>query len=123
MQAPRVASSQPYAPPVMPFVRHQRRSASSSRSRPQSRQLSAHRGHTRADQRLVADQLIKTDAEVASHGCSVAFLMADVAISRQHLADILRLVTKLRQPLIDYRREARSVVMRTSEYQEKIMTR
>ena len=42
--------------PFMPFVRRQRRPSSASRARLQSRQLPAHAGDARADQRLVADE-------------------------------------------------------------------
>ena len=44
------------------------------------------------------EKLIKIGAKVVSHGRYVAFQMAEVAIPRILLADILRLVSKLRPP-------------------------
>ena len=70
----------------MPLIRRQRRPAPASRARLQSRQLPAHAGDARADQRLVADEpkekLIKIGAKVVSHGRYVAFQMAEVAIPK-----------------------------------------
>jgi hypothetical protein len=42
--------------------------------------------------------LIKIGAKVVSHGRYVAFQMAEVAISRNLFADILRLIAELRPP-------------------------
>jgi hypothetical protein len=44
------------------------------------------------------EKLIKIGAKVVNHGRYVAFQMAEVAISRNLLADILRLVAELRPP-------------------------
>jgi hypothetical protein len=44
------------------------------------------------------EKLIKTGAKVVSHGRYVAFQMAEVAISRNLFADILRLIAELRPP-------------------------
>ena len=53
----------------------------------------------RADQTLVAvepeGELIKTGTKVISHGRSVAFQMAEVAITRQMFQEILRLIAEL----------------------------
>ena len=87
---------------VMSDVRGQRCSTSTSRAGLQSRQFPAHFGEAGADQGLVADEseekLIKIGANVVSHGRYVAFQMAEVAISRNLFADILRLIADLRPP-------------------------
>ena len=44
------------------------------------------------------EKLIKIGAKVVSHGRYVAFQMAEVAISRNLFADILRLIAELRPP-------------------------
>ena len=44
------------------------------------------------------EKLIKIGAKVISHGRYIAFQMAEVAISRQLFADILRLIAELRPP-------------------------
>jgi hypothetical protein len=44
------------------------------------------------------EKLIKIGANVVSHGRYVAFQMAEVAISRNLFADILRLIADLRPP-------------------------
>ena len=44
------------------------------------------------------EKLIKIGAKVVSHGCYVAFQMAEVAIPRASLPDILRLIVELRAP-------------------------
>ncbi len=44
------------------------------------------------------DKLIKIDAMVVSHGRYVTFQMAEIAVSRQMFADILRLIARLRAP-------------------------
>ena len=44
------------------------------------------------------EKLIKIGAKVVSHGRYVAFQMAEVAIPRNLLADILRLIAELRPP-------------------------
>jgi hypothetical protein len=44
------------------------------------------------------EKLIKIGANVVSHGRSVTFQMAEVAVSRQMFADILSLITRLRAP-------------------------
>jgi hypothetical protein len=44
------------------------------------------------------EKLIKIGAKVVSHGRYVTFQMAEVAISRQMFADILRLIARLRAP-------------------------
>jgi hypothetical protein len=46
------------------------------------------------------EKLIKIGAKVTSHGRYVAFQMAEVAIPRNLLADILRLIAELRPPPI-----------------------
>lgn len=43
-------------------------------------------------------KLIKIGAKVVSHGCYVAFQMAEVAIPRKLFADILSLIAELRPP-------------------------
>ena len=45
------------------------------------------------------EKLIKIGAKVVSHGCYVAFQMAEVAIPRNLFAEILRLIAELRPPL------------------------
>jgi hypothetical protein len=42
------------------------------------------------------EKLIKIGAKVISHGRTVAFQMAEVAISRQMFQEILRLIAELR---------------------------
>jgi len=42
------------------------------------------------------EKLIKIGAKVVSHGCYIAFQMAEVAIPRGLFADILRLIAELR---------------------------
>ena len=44
------------------------------------------------------EKLIKIGAKVVSHGRYVAFQMAEVAISRNLFAEILRLIAQLRSP-------------------------
>jgi hypothetical protein len=44
------------------------------------------------------EKLIKIGATVVRHGRSIAFQMAEVAISRHLFADILRLIAELRPP-------------------------
>ena len=44
------------------------------------------------------EKLIKIGAKVVSHGRYVTFQMAEVAVSRQMLADILSLIARLRAP-------------------------
>ena len=44
------------------------------------------------------ERLIEIGAKVVSHGLSLAFQMAEVAIPRMLFADILRLVSELRLP-------------------------
>ncbi len=44
------------------------------------------------------EKLIKIGAKVINHGRYIAFQMAEVAISRQLFADILRLIAELRPP-------------------------
>ena len=46
------------------------------------------------------EKLIKIGAKVVSHGRYVAFQMAEVAIPRNLIADILRLIAELRAPLV-----------------------
>jgi hypothetical protein len=42
------------------------------------------------------DKLIKIGVKVVSHGRYIVFQMAEVAIPRQMIQEILRLITKLR---------------------------
>jgi hypothetical protein len=44
------------------------------------------------------EKLVKIGAKVVSHGRYVTFQMAEVAVSRQMFADILRLIARLRGP-------------------------
>jgi Transposase DDE domain group 1 len=44
------------------------------------------------------EKLIKIGAKVVRHGRYIAFQMAEVAISRNLFADILRLIAELRPP-------------------------
>jgi len=44
------------------------------------------------------EKLIKIGAKVASHGCYVAFQMAEIAIPRNLFVDLLRLIAELRPP-------------------------
>ena len=44
------------------------------------------------------ERLIEIGAKVVSHGLSLAFQMAEVAISRHLFADILQLIAELRPP-------------------------
>ena len=48
--------------------------------------------------RYLPEKLAKISAKVISHGRYVAFQMAEVAIPRHLLADILRLIAELRPP-------------------------
>ncbi len=64
--------------------RSSRRSCASSRKKPAQRSLK--------------EKLIKIGAKVVGHGRYVAFQMAEVAISRNPFADILRLIGELRPP-------------------------
>ena len=44
------------------------------------------------------EKLMKAGAKVVSHGCYVAFQMAEVAIARNLFTDILRLIVDLLPP-------------------------
>ena len=44
------------------------------------------------------EKLIKIGAKVVSHGCYIAFQMAEVAIPKDLFADILRLIAEQRPP-------------------------
>jgi hypothetical protein len=44
------------------------------------------------------EKLIKIGAKLVSHGRSIAFQMAEVAIPRELFADTLRLIAELRPP-------------------------
>jgi hypothetical protein len=44
------------------------------------------------------EKLIKIGTKVVSHGRYVTFQLAEVAVSRQMLANILSLITRLRTP-------------------------
>jgi hypothetical protein len=44
------------------------------------------------------EKLIKIGAEIVSHGRYVAFRMAEVTISKNLFADILRMIAELRPP-------------------------
>ena len=44
------------------------------------------------------EKLIKIGAKIVSHGRYVAFEMAEVAIPKNHFADILRMIAELRPP-------------------------
>jgi len=44
------------------------------------------------------EKLIKIGAKVVRHGRCVTFQMAEVAVSRQMLAEILSLIARLRAP-------------------------
>ena len=70
------------------------------RARLQPRQFLAHAGDAGADQdwspTSLKDKLIKIGAKVVSHGRYVIFQMAEVAIARQMLQEILRLIAELR---------------------------
>jgi hypothetical protein len=46
----------------------------------------------------LCEKLIKIGARVVSHGRYVTFQMAEVVVSRQMFADILRLIARLRAP-------------------------
>ena len=45
----------------------------------------------------LSEKLIKTGAKPVSHGRCVAFQMAEVAVTRNMFAEILRLIAELRQ--------------------------
>src|SRR6266550_3526058 len=87
---------------VMPLVRGQRCSTSTSRAGLQSRQFL----RTLATPEPIKDwsltslkeKLIKIGAKVVRHGRYIAFQMAEVAIPKNLFADILRLVAELRPP-------------------------
>jgi hypothetical protein len=53
---------------------------------------------TEWSQTSLKEKLIKIGAKVISHGRYIAFQMAEVAISRQLFADILRLIAELWPP-------------------------
>jgi hypothetical protein len=57
------------------------------------------------------EKLIKIGAKVVSHWRNVAFQMAEVAMPRMLLAEILRLFAEPRSRLIQRGRDARPVVM------------
>jgi hypothetical protein len=84
----------------MPNVRCQRGASAASCARLQPRQLPAHTGHAKPikDWSLssLKEKLIKIGAKVISHGRSIAFQMAKVAIPRQMFQEILRLIAELR---------------------------
>jgi len=44
------------------------------------------------------EKLNKIGAKIVSHGRYVAFQMAEVAIPKNHIADILRVIAELRPP-------------------------
>jgi Transposase DDE domain group 1 len=88
-------------PAVMPLIRRQRRPAPAA--------LAYNLGNflrTLATPEPIKDwsltslkkKLIKIGAKVVSHGRYVAFQMAEVVISRNLFADILRLIADLRPP-------------------------
>jgi hypothetical protein len=52
----------------------------------------------RCDPSSLKEKLIKIGAKLVSHGRYVAFQMAEVAIPRHLVADILRLIAELRPP-------------------------
>jgi hypothetical protein len=55
--------------------------------------------HPRKDPRiLIREKLIKIGAKVVNHGRYITFQMAEVAVSRQILKEILSLITRLRAP-------------------------
>jgi hypothetical protein len=85
---------------IVPDVRCQRGSPSTSCAVLQSRQFPAHAGDARTDQgpslTSLKEKLIKIGAKVVSHGRYVAFQMAEVAIPRQVFQEILRLIAELR---------------------------
>ncbi len=70
----------------MPDVRRQQGAASASCARLQPWQLPAHAGDAGTDQGLV----------VISHGRTIAFQMAEVAIPRHMFQEILQLIAELR---------------------------
>ena len=86
---------------IVPDVRCQRGSPSTSCAVLQSRQFPAHAGRRPEpikDWSLTSlkEKLIKIGAKVVSHGRFVAFQMAEVAIPRQEFQEILRLIAELR---------------------------
>jgi hypothetical protein len=85
---------------VIPDVRCERRPASASCARLQSRQFLADARNTGADQdwslTSLKEKLIKIGAKVVRHGRYVIFQMAEVAIPRQMFQEILRLIAELR---------------------------
>jgi hypothetical protein len=87
-------------PPVMPYLRRQRRAPSASRPRLQPRQFHADAGKCRrrrsCGRRPACARPIKIGAKVVSHGRYVAFQLAEVAVSPQMFADILSLIARLR---------------------------
>jgi hypothetical protein len=87
---------------VMPVVRRQRRAPSASRASVQPWKFPTHAGDAGADQGMVADDAqgkpIKIGAKVVGHARYVALQMAEVAITRDLFADILRMIAQLRPP-------------------------
>jgi hypothetical protein len=87
---------------VMSVIRRQRGSSTASCAGLQSRQFSAHAGDAGADkewsQTSLKEKLIKIGAKIVSHGRYVAFQMAEVAIPKNLLADILPMIAELRPP-------------------------
>jgi hypothetical protein len=51
-------------------------------------------------------QVERRPAKIVNHGRDVAFQMAEVAISRNLLAEILRLIAELRPPMLRRQRES-----------------
>jgi hypothetical protein len=87
-------------PAVMPYFRRQRRPPSASCAGIQSRQLHAQLAMPKTVEpwslTSLREKLIKIGAKIVSHGRYVTFQMAEVAVSRQMLADILSLISRLR---------------------------
>ncbi len=83
----------------MPDVRRQRSALAAPCARLQSRQLPAHLATPEPIKHWslssLKEKLIKIGAKVISHGRSVAFQMAEVAITRQMFQEILRLIAEL----------------------------
>jgi hypothetical protein len=67
-----------------------------------TRQFYAHAGDAEAVERWsltsLREKLIKIGAKIVTHGRYVTFQMAEVAVSRQMLADVLSLIVRLRAP-------------------------
>jgi len=89
-------------PPVLPYLRRQRRGSPAPCPGAQPGQFHADLAPTKAAESwsltILGEKLIKVGAKVVNHGRYVPFQMAEVVVSRRMFADILPLIARLRAP-------------------------